>query len=354
MPGPRGFFLRLAALGLLLASLPAWSGDLKSPYFTATKPGAWAHYLLTYSDGTKSSYVYERLPDNNDRVAIDVRIKVLEREGKDSRVKNTHIQSKAFDLDRDGLSYIKFTEEMSLNYNGNDVPVDEATLAVVKDGSKDFRDAVTFEVTEKIGERTCDRYAYSVKTGGPEPTVESGQLWLDASVPFAIVKQVAKVTRNDGQKVTDFEMLLQGIGLNPLNGGTAIVPPPPAVGDVTVPSMVSLSSAFKAGLVGLEIEAVPGSAGRQLRLALVNKTGEELTVTIPAGDMDFAVASPVNTLRMTFAKAAIVALPANDKAAPLPVAQRGKHGIGEGSCALSVHEGTPVFSGNATMAALPE
>lgn len=354
MTGTRDFLLRFTTAVLFLVIGTAWSGELKTSYFTATKPGAWSHYLLTSSDGTKSSYVYERQADNDGRTVIEVRIKVLEGEGKDSRVKNTHIQSPSFDLDRDGLSYIKFTEEMSLNYNGNDMPVDEATLAVVKDSSKDFRGAVTFEATEKIGDRTCDRYGYSAKTGGPQPTVETGQLWVDPAVPFAIVKQAAKVSGDDGTKIAEFEMQLQDTGLNQPGAGTAIVPPPPVAENVTVPSRISLSSAFKAGLVGMDIEAIPGSAGRNLRLTLVNTTDGELTVTIPAGDSDFAVASPVTTLRITLPKAASVVLPANDKAAPLPVTQRGKRGIVEGKCTLSIFEGNPLFSGSATMDSLPE
>ncbi len=349
-----GFFLRLTAAGLLLSFGPAWSGDFKTPYFSATKHGAWAQYLLTSPDGSKSSYVYEREGDDDSRTVIGVRCKIIEGPGKDSRVKNSHTLSRSFNLNRDGLSYVKFTEKMSMNYNGADMPVDEATLAIIRESSKDFRGAVTFEAAEKIGGRTCDRYAYSLKTGGPGPTLETGKLWLDPTVPFAIVRQVAKATKEDGTPISEFDMQLQETGLNQLIAETSAPPPPKAPVKITAPSTLSLSSSFKAGLVGMEVEAVPGSAGRDLQLTLVNRTDAELTVTVPAGNSDFEAGSPVTTLRVTFPKAASVVLPANDKAAPLPVAQRGKRGIVEGKCALSVYEGTPLFSGSVTMDSLPK
>ena len=44
--------------------------------------------------------------------------------------------------------------------------VDDATLDQIRQAEKDFRGVVTFEKTEKMDGRTCDRYTYSLRTLG--------------------------------------------------------------------------------------------------------------------------------------------------------------------------------------------
>jgi hypothetical protein len=90
--------------------------------------------------------------------------------------------------------------------------VDDATLNQIRQAEKDFRGVVTFEKTEKMEGRTCDRYTYSLRTHGPVPTIETGTLWLSDSVPFAIVRQVAEVFRPNGTKLSSFVMQLQDSG----------------------------------------------------------------------------------------------------------------------------------------------
>lgn len=351
-------FNSLALLDIALVFLscisPAWSGELKKAYFTATKHGAWADYLLTSSDGAKSSFSYEREADDAGRAVIQMQCKILAGPGKDSKTKLTYILPKSFNLDRDGLNYGKVTEKMLMVSNGNEMPIDEKTLETIRRSSKDFGGAVTFEGVENIGSRSCDRYAYSLKSGGPSLTLETGKLWLDPSLPFAVVRQVAKVVKVDGTTLTEFDMKLQDTGLNQLIAERVFKSVPEKSKKAAVPSKVSLREGFKAGRIGMDIEVVPGSAGHNLRFTLVNKTDAALTVTVSAGELEFAVDSPVDTLRITLHKAATVVMPANDKAEPILVEQRGARGIAEGHCSLSVYEGTPLFSGSVTMDTLPK
>ena len=347
----RSSFFRFACAYLFVLA-PVWGGDLAKPYFAATKPGAWAEYLLTMPDGSKSSYSYERGADDAGRAVIVMQCKILAGPGKDAKTKLTYILPRTFNLERDGLNYGKFTEKMLMDSGGAEVPVDEKTLEIIRQCTKDFGGAVTFEAAEKIGSRACDRYSYSAKSGGPNPTVETGKLWLDSTVPFAIVRQSAKVVNPDGTLVSQFDMVLQETGLNQLIAEAAATPAPPEL--KKAPSKVTLADGFKTGRAGMEIEVVPGSSGRSLLLTLVNKTDAELTVAVPAGEMDFEVDSPVHTLKITTRKAAEVVLPANEKADPLTVGQRGTRGIAEGHCSLSVYEGTPLFSGSVTMGPLPK
>ena len=347
----RSSFFRFACAFLFVLA-PVWGGDLAKPYFAATKQGAWAEYLLTMPDGSKSSYSYERGADDAGRAVIVMQCKILAGPGKDAKTKLTYILPRTFNLERDGLNYGKFTEKMLMDSGGAEVPVDEKTLEIIRQCTKDFGGAVTFEAAEKIGSRACDRYSYSAKSGGPNPTVETGKVWLDSTVPFAIVRQSAKVVNPDGTPVSQFDMVLQETGLNQLIAEAAATPAPPEI--KKAPSKVTRADGFKTGRAGMEIEVVRGSSGRSLLLTLVNKTDAELTVAVPAGEMDFEVDSPVHTLKITTRKAAEVVLPADEKSEPLTVAQRGAHGIAEGHCSLSVYEGTPLFSGSVTMGPLPK
>lgn len=353
-PAPRSPLRILPALCVFL-SLAAASGDeLKKPYFTGTTPGAWSEYLLVSPGGSKSSFSYERGANDAGRAVIDMQCKILAGPGKDSVSKLTYVLPENFDLNRDGLSYGKYAEKMVMHVNGADMPVDEATLETIRKSTKDFGGALKLEAAEKVGNRMCDRYSYLVKTGGPAPTVETGKLWLDPTVPFAIVRQLAKVVDDKGATVTEFDMNLQETGLNQLIAESAATPAPAEPKAAPAPSAVGLAEGFKGGRVGMDIEVVPGSSGRSLRLTLVNKTGAELKVAVPAGELAFEADSPVHTLLLTIPKATTVVLPADENPQPLTVGQRGARGVIEGHCSLSVYEGTPLCSGSVTIGNLPK
>lgn len=341
----------LVAVGIF-AFPCVFAGELKKAYFTATKPGGWSEYVLTSSDGSKSSFLYEREADEEGRPVIMMRVKILAGAGKDTKVKNFYTLPRGFDLDHQGLNYAKFTEKMSMEYSGAQMPVDEDTLRMIREGEKDFRGAVNFEASEKVDGRACDRYSYAIRVGGPAPTRETGALWLDASVPFGIVRHSAKVTREDGTPVTDFDMRLAESGTNQAIAVTA--PPPAEQNTPETSSNAGLKEGFLAGYIGMEVEAVKGSNGRRLSITLKNKTEREFTVEVPAGDLDIDASSPVNVLKLSVPKAVRIVLPAGEEGGTFEAGQRGARGIKAGKCSLSVYEGTPLFSGSVEIDNLPK
>lgn len=341
----------LAILVALIAT--ARSGELRRSYFEATKPGAWSEYLLSSGDDSKSTFVYQRQPDDNGHIVIGLTVKILAGPGKDSKSKNTYFMPRNFNLARNGLSFGKFIERMSMSSGGLEMTVDNETLDQIRRAEKDFHGAVTFEATERIGGRTCDRYAYSLRAGGQVSTKETGTLWLSDSVPFGIVRQVAEVFKQDGTKVSRFEMQLQDSGVDQSRAEAPPKPNPPERASAQ-PMTLSLQDGYRTGKFGIEVEVIEGSAGRRLGLTLHNKTQAELAITMRAGNVELKAGSPVNTLKFSSSGAIRLKLPPDGRSSPIMIVeQRGNRGISEGRCDLTVYDGKHLFSGSVTIGPLP-
>ncbi len=328
----------------------ASAGDLKKSYFGATKEGAWSQYDLTTKDGTVSVYSYERKPDENGRAVLELEVKTTAGAGAGSESTMTYTMPMGFDLARDGLSYGKFTEKMTMQYGEMVMPVDASTLAVIRDAEKDYRGKLTFTGTEKVGLYDCDRYTYALNGAGPVPTKESGTLWLNDAVPFAIVRHAGKVVNMDGAVASDFDMLLKDRGQIVMDRAAPVAEATPRV--APAPAVVTLAEGFKAGWIGIDLQTLVG--GKQLRLNFRNEYAAQLTIELVPGPVDLVVDFPVDTLKISFSKAARLVLEAGSTSEAMVVQQRGPRGVAEGKCYLSVYEGTPVFQGSVTMDQLPK
>ncbi|MBI5523670.1 MAG: hypothetical protein HY910_13670 [Desulfarculus sp.] len=331
---------------ILLAVTGAQAGELQKDYFAATKPGAWATYQLDTSDGTKARSSSQREADQGGQVVVEEVMKIQAGPGAGTESRNIHVLQKDFNLARDWLSFGKFTEKMRMKGRGYDMPVDPATLATIKKGSKDFRGAVTFEAAEVVDGRACDRYAYTVAIMGPGPSQETGKIWLDPTVVFGIVRQSAKALNADGSVASSFELRLKETGQ--VQMATTVAAPASRPAAPVAPAVVSLLEGYQAGRLGLVVSVPPGSQGRQLQLTLINKTEAPLTVKLPAGALDIPASSPVEMLKIAVKKNAQLVVPAGDTSEAVTVEQRPGRGAIEGRFELSVYEGTQLFSGSIT------
>lgn len=339
------YILMVVLLGITVTL--GHAGDLPKGYFVATEPGTWAEYSLEAA-GVKYSSSSQRNADENGHVVIEETVKVKTGPGAGTESKNTFVLPKDFNISDDLLSYGKFTEKMSMKAGSVEMPIDATTLAAIKKGAKDFRGAVTFEAVEKVGGRSCDRYAYSVAIVGPAPGKETGQLWLDRTVPFGIVRQVATSFNADGSVASSFELTLQDTGRVQLEGVEAATPAAP-VEKPAPPPVVSLIDGYKAGRVGIEVTAAEGSNGQLLHLVFINKTDALLTVKLAAGALTIPASDPINSLRIVVEKPADIVIPAGSASEALTVEQQPGRGPIAGKCELSVYEGTLLFSGSATL-----
>ena len=339
------YLLMLMLIGSAVTS--ATAGELKKDYFVATNPGAWAEYKLETADGIKYLSSSQRNADEDGQVVVEEIMKIKTGQGAPMESNNTFVLQKHFNIARDWLSYGKFTEKMKMKSGGVEMPVDANTLDVIKKGSKDFRGAVSFEAEEKVDGHTCDRYGYTVVIAGPVPSKETGQLWLDATVPFGIVRQVAKSFNADGSVASSFEIKLQNTGhlqLGAMNvASSPAIPPVPIV-----PAVASLIDAYRAGHIGIEVSVAKGSNGRHLDLAFINKTDALMTVKVAAGAFDIPASDPIDALRIVVKKAANIVVPASSSSETLRVEQQPGRGALEGKFELSVYEGTQLYAGSVT------
>lgn len=337
-------FLGLGCVVLLAAG--ARAGEFKTDYFAGTAQGAWSQYTLTAKDGTVSTYSYERKPDADGQAVLELEVKTTGGVAAGSESTMTYTMPKGFDLAKNGMSYGKFTEKMLMKYGEMEMPVDAATLEIIRKAEKDYRGHVTFSGTEKIGDLACDRYTYALST---DATKETGTLWLNATIPFAVVKHAGQVVNTDGTLASDFTMTLLDHGQIQLAQAQPEAAPEPAPAQ---PIEVGLAEGFRAGQIGIDAQALAG--GRQLRLTFRNEYQARLTINIPAGPVALEVDFPVDKLGFTVARATRLVLEAGTSSEALVVAQRGPRGIAEGKCYLSVYEGTPLFQGSVTMDQLPK
>ena len=118
-------------------------------------------------------------------------------------------------------------------------------------------------------------------------------------------------------------------------------------------SVMRMATLAHAGRIGLDVAVEPGSGGRRLRLTLKNKSESDLTVILSAGALSIPASEPIGVLKVVVSKASRVPVAAGGAAAPLVVDQQPGRGVLDGTCELSVYEGTPLFSGSVTRGTVP-
>ena len=334
--------LSLCSIGIATAADPT---GYRKAYFGATKPGSFAQYVMKTEGQADMGSTTTRLPDENGQQRVQVRIE-FQMAGAPTVALTDYVLKTGYSLENDALGYGKALVAMSASSPGTKPTVmPAAVLDSARKTMPDYAASAVFLGTENIGGKDSGHYRYVQRHPGNPEQIETGEIWLNETVPFGLVKQKAVTAEAGGKVISRFEMLLvdSGRGAAPASGADSI-----ASARATGP--VPLADAFKSGRVELAVSVLPaGGDGRSVSVGFRNKTDGVLRLAIPAGPTNLKVGSPLETLQLVASSATALEIAPGATSKPVLLSQTGARRAIDGAFAVTVFEGTPLFSGSATM-----
>lgn len=347
----RRFAASLAAAGWTLALLPLSAlagakGGYRAAYFGATTPGAWSRYAMTSDGKTESAYTYRRLADEDGHANVELKVEFTAGQFEGTWSTNRYRLARNFRLEDDALSFSRHCERLLMQSDKMDkmMEMDAATLPNIVDAAIDYASSVKFVGTEKIEGRDCDHYAYHYVSAEKNSTTYDGELWMNASVPFGLVRESASLKSQAGPAST-YSMTLVTTGNDSGEGPSAASATPGKTGD----GKLTLAEAYLQGLVELDVRVDPDAKqGARLFIAAVNKGENPLRLSVTAGATSFAAGMPLETLQIRVKKPTTLDLKPGEKSAEFAAEQEGTRRALEGTFTLVVFEGEPLFAGSVT------
>jgi hypothetical protein len=211
----RAWSIALIALLAAGAASGADSTGYRKAYFGATKVGAWAQYTMLVDGQTNIGSRATRLADAYGQQQLEVRVKVM-MQGKLTPSFTVYALQEGYSLENDALGFGKAVVAATTRQEKTDPrSMDSEMLAIMRKTMPDYAASARFVGTEKIGGKLCDRYTYTNRyPGNPAAQIETGELCLDATVPFGLVHQKAVTRDESGKFVSRFDMRLveSGVG----------------------------------------------------------------------------------------------------------------------------------------------
>jgi len=333
----RTFVVLLLSLAVSsLASAAGW----KKNYFGATKPGSWARYIDHSSDPANAdmTVTMTRLSDDDSRPRIEMK---MDSGGKYPLMLNRYTMKSGFNVDRDLLDY---GPDIVAGETGSAedalTTLDADTVKIIAGAMLPYSGMV-FKGSDVVDGKKTDRYSYTMKR--PGNSVETGDLWLSDAVPFGIVRNTFTIKEADG-KSTGFERKLVESGTENKN----LVSPP---AKPAVKTEFSIKDAYDKGLIRIDAavdEAAKNGELVHLRISAKDDAPSPLTVTVPKGKTSLHVDMPLDDFIFDVSSAQTLHLTA-DKRADLDVKQSGAQRALKGTFQISTYEGTPLWSGSATI-----
>jgi hypothetical protein len=338
----------LQGASILLAVLQATAAPpsdsptgYRKAYFGATKPGAWAKYRMTALGAPEGFTTYTRLPNEGGHPRLQVRMDITA-EGEKRTTYTDCILETGYSFQQDALSFGKAIESVSVWEEGATAEeLDDDDLQEMRNTTPDFAPTARFVATEIVLGRSCDRYKYSRTHPGDPEQIEKGDIWLDETVPFGLVRQTGTTRDPSGRFLSRFEMTLvdSGAGATAAAGArsrqTAAGPP------------VKLGDAYRDGQIELAVEVLSGSGdGSRLEVRFKNKTDEPLRLTIPVGSTALEVGQPLETLSLESASTWLFDIEPGETSPGIELSQSGVRRAVAGKFVASTSGGKPLLSGD--------
>jgi len=347
------FVASLAAVGLTLAS-PALrasatkgTGGYRARYFAATTPGSWSRYTVTADGKTESTYTYRRLPDQNGHPQVELRADFTAGQFQGTWSTSRYLLSRDYHIEDDALSYARHTERLLMQSDKMDKmqELDAATLPNIIAAAIDYASSVRFVDTETVAGRLCDHYAYHYVSKERNTTTYDGELWMNGSVPFGLVREAASIKMKTGPG-SKYSMTLDATGRDSEQEAARTAPAPSSGGSV---EELRFTEAYRKGMIELDARVDPSSKpGERLLIAAVNKGEAPLHLTIPAASMIFEAGTPLDTLTVRAKEARELDVAPGGTSPEFTVDQEGDRRVLEGKFTLVIYEGSPLFAGSVT------
>ena len=205
---------------LILAILAAWvtpslTAGWNQAYFAATKPGSFAVTRTGSNVALPYSSTLTRLADENGQIVIENKLVFNDRTTPPTT--SRYVLAKGFDADHNLIDYmtglVASRYAMGSSTTFQDMPA--AAIDAMKQMPTYAANAV-FKGTETIGGKPCDHYTYTRSAQG-DAQLLTGEVWLNPSVPFGVVKETTKTTdAATGKVVTITDSVLVDSGTRPL------------------------------------------------------------------------------------------------------------------------------------------
>jgi hypothetical protein len=343
-----GLKMLLQGASILLAVLQATAAPgsdaptgYRKAYFGATKPGAWAKYRMTAGGAPEGFTTYTRLPNEGGHPRLQVRMET-KAEGEKKTIYSDCILETDYSFQKDALSFGKAIESVSVWEEGAEAEeLDDDELDEMRRTMPDFGPAAKFVATEIVLGKTCDRYRYTQRHTGEPEQIEKGDIWLDETVPFGLVRQAGTARDASGKLLSRFEMNLVDSG----TGATAAARTRSRQTAAGPPA--KLADAFRDGQIELAVEVLSGSQdGSRLEVRFKNTTEEAIRLTIPAGTTALDVGQPVQTLGLESASTWLFDIEPGETSPAIELSQSGARRAVKGQFVVSNSGGKPLLSGN--------
>lgn len=207
-------------------------------------------------------------------------------------------------------------------------------------GTPTYAASAVFKGVETVDWRKCDRYSYTRGKKG-DAQIETGDLWLNAIVPFGVVKHTMTFTDSAGKVIGTTEIRLVDSGLEPMTSA-------PGSKAASALQPMTLKAAYEAGLIKISVEVAPeDKKGDRLKL-LIQTLEKPLAITVSTVRTSLRVESPVESL--------VFSAPTDEKfeltryrPAWIEVNQVGEWRVVGGKIQIMFFEGSPSLVGSATM-----